>query len=509
MQAPLPRPRLLQPLDRIAILTILILGVLIGLMLGFGDRAGPRVGSWNWQNKQIGAEDTAFVLTFSRPMDQVSVEQNLQIGPPLPGKTSWAGRRMVYTLDAPAPYGTQYQISIRNGKENFVSQQQGRFEPFNGQFRTRDRAFAYIGVEGDEAGRLVLYNFTRQQKQVLTPSELTVIDFKFYPAGRRILFSAIERQQTQELLAQKLYSVTTGLVYDAPTAESQGFFPAKPLQPEVAVQIKPILDNRDYQNLKFDISADGQTIVVQRVNRKKPGEFGLWIVREEVAPQPLKNEPGGDFRITPDSNTIVMTQGQGLAILPLTPASEPLEFLPKYGQLMSFSSDGGKAAMVQFNQGSYLRSLVLVTNQGDEQELMKVNGSILAAEFDPTGQILYALLTQVVPGKTYQEQPYIVAIHLSDKKVVPLLKLPVGQRDINVSLSPDGLTLLLDQVIHSEENRHETAEGTSVLQTVTGNAISTSRLWLLALDQDVVRGTVPVKSPEVLPLPGLHPQWLP
>ena len=89
------------------------------------------------------------------------------------------------------------------------------------------------------------------------------------------------------------------------------------------------------------------------------------------------------------------------------------------------------------------------------------------------------------------------------------MKLPVGQRDINVSLSRDGLTLLLDQVIHSDENRHETAAGADVLQTVTGNAISTSRLWLLALDQDIVRGTVPVKSPEVLPLPGLHPQWLP
>jgi hypothetical protein len=31
-----------------------------------------------------------------------------------------------------------------------------------------------------------------------------------------------------------------------------------------------VLDNRNYQNLKFDLSADGQTIVVQRVNRKTP-----------------------------------------------------------------------------------------------------------------------------------------------------------------------------------------------------------------------------------------------
>ncbi len=45
------------------------------------------------------------VLTFDRPMDHASVEKNLVIDPPLPGKLSWAGRRLAYTLTSPIPYG--------------------------------------------------------------------------------------------------------------------------------------------------------------------------------------------------------------------------------------------------------------------------------------------------------------------------------------------------------------------------------------------------------------------
>src|SRR4028118_1692504 len=102
--------KLLQPIDRVALGVMLVLSLLIGILLLSGDRTAARVRDFSWQDKQVGAEDTAFILTFSRPMNHASVEANLQINPPIPGKFSWAGRRMAYTFVSALPYGTQYQI---------------------------------------------------------------------------------------------------------------------------------------------------------------------------------------------------------------------------------------------------------------------------------------------------------------------------------------------------------------------------------------------------------------
>lgn len=100
-------------------------------------------------------------------MNHDSVEANLQINPPLPGKTSWAGRRMAYTPLAPAPYGNKYEVKLQGAKDQIASkdEQKGNLmEPFVGNFSTRDRIFAYVGVEKEEHGRLILYNLTAGKK---------------------------------------------------------------------------------------------------------------------------------------------------------------------------------------------------------------------------------------------------------------------------------------------------------------------------------------------------------
>lgn len=496
-----------QPLDRVAIAVMLVFAIVIGILLLSGDRSAPRVRDFTWQNKQIGAADNAFLLTFSRPMDHATVEDNLRIDPKLPGKVSWAGRRMAYTLESPAPYGSTFQISLQNAKDRFTKAgNRAAIQPFNGTFRSRDRIFAYIGADKDNAGRLVLYNLTRQEKTILTPDNLTVMDFKAYPLADKILFGAIERntRSEQPLIEQKLYTVTTGIQVDAPEqidASPNLNFASPSPSPTEAGKVALVLDNQDYQNLKFDLSADGQTIVVQRISRRDPNDAGPWVIRGNEPATSLDNkQPGGDFLITPDGNSLAIAQGQGLAILPLKPQAEPLDFLPKFGTVLSFSNDGTSAAMVKFNT-DYTRSLFLVTNQGIQKEIFKTPGSILSAQFDPTKQFLYCLLTNLLPGNTYQEQPYLAAIDLKaamegkppQQTLRPLLLLP-NQRETQVSLAPDGLALLFDQ---TQADDRDQAEG--------GAAIANSRLWMLPLSQDPK-----VKpQPEAIPLPGLHPRWLP
>jgi hypothetical protein len=57
-------------IDRVAIALILALSLVIAVLLWSGERVSAQVRTFTWQDKQIGAEDTAFILNFSRPMER-------------------------------------------------------------------------------------------------------------------------------------------------------------------------------------------------------------------------------------------------------------------------------------------------------------------------------------------------------------------------------------------------------------------------------------------------------
>ncbi|MCT7989350.1 hypothetical protein [Laspinema olomoucense] len=490
-----------QPLDRAAIALIAVLTVAIALLLFGGDSTAPRVREFSWQNKQVSASDRAFIMTFSRPMDRQSVEDNLRIEPPVPGKISWAGRRMAYTVTQGVPYGMEFKLELSQARERFA--QAGKegtlIEPFVGEFKSRDRALVYIGISPEERGRLILYNFSKSQKTILTPKEITVLDYQPYPEGDRLLFSAIDSRSTQQgLLEQRLFTVTTGIVPETPGRKSSR-------RDNSPGQIEQILDSQNYQNLSFDLSPDGKTILVQRINKQDPGQFGLWKIEEGKQPKPLQNEPGGDFIITPDSQTVAIAQGQGLAILPLEPEAEPVDFLPQFGRVLSFSADGSAAAMVKFNT-DYTRSLYLVTTTGVSKELLRIKGSFLSAQFGPQGNTLYCLLTKLVEGEIYREEPYIAAINLETGDLQPLVLLP-EQREIHLSLAPDGLGLLFDQIVSAAPQANQAP--VDAVRTSSGEVIARSRLWLLPLDPSAPPNQPLDYKPEELPFEGLRPGWLP
>ncbi|BAZ86058.1 Ig-like domain-containing protein [Dolichospermum compactum] len=494
--------KLIQPLDRIAIAVMLLLSMLIGLIIWKGDVVKPSVRNFTWENQQIGAEDLSFSLTFSRPMDFKSIEENLKIDPPLAGKTSWAGRRMVYTLLTPAPYGTTYQVKLEKGKDKY-SQAEGKnrlMQPFTGSFTTRNRAILYIGSAPEIQGQLVLYNLTQEQKKVLTPKDLIVMDFEPFPNGEKILFSA-RSSKNPDLLSAQLYTVTTGI----PNQIGQ--------ETAAPGKVDLILDNKEYQNLKFDLSADGQIIVIQRGKRDNPGDFALWYLStqndnsgEKPTPKRLQGQPGGDFLITPDSKAVAVSQGQGTAIVSLEGnSSKPLDFLPQFGLVQAFSKDGSQAAMVKFNT-DYTKDLFLVTNQGVQKQLLKTTGSILSCQFDPASPNLYCLVTQLVSKEQYIEQPYLVSIDLKTGVQKPLLLLPPAQRNVQTNLAPDGLGFLFDQVVPVTNNTAQLPANT--LKTDDGEPIASSSLWLMPLLPIADNTNIDIK-PEQLPLAGFHPHWLP
>ncbi len=478
-----------EPIDRAAVSLILLLSLTIGFLLLGGDRSLPKVRDFSWQNKQVGARDTAFILTFSRPMDRPSVEANLHIEPPMPGKISWSGRRLVYTLIAPPEYDRTYKIELQKAREKLGFDKQGKaIAPFVSQFSTPDRAFVYKGTEAAEKGRLILYNLTRKQKIILTPENLVVKDFRIYPAGDRILFSASEWSKYQPgFYEQSLYTATTGRSSDP--AQKPGI-------------IQQILGNQDYENLKFDLSPDGKAIAIQRAKRGNAEDIGLWVLRPETSPIPsrLLSRPAGEFAIAPDSATFANPQADGIAILSLTPNVKPLEFIPSFRRVFSFTPDGRKSAMLKYNS-DFSQSIFLVTNQEFQKELIRTAGEFLNCQFDPRNPQLYCLLTRRKPGGKFSEQLTLEAINLQTFAVKSLLVLP-DQVETRMSLSPDGLELLLDRVV---TKKSEAVTGD--LRTDGGSAIGSSSLLLLNLKK--APASHPSPSPEELPLQGFRPRWLP
>ncbi|BCX13185.1 MAG: hypothetical protein KatS3mg067_2123 [Thermosynechococcus sp.] len=504
-----------QPLDRAALSVFLGALVLTLLLLWGGDRTQPQVREFSWQNRDVGADDRAFILTFNRLMDWSSVATHLKIEPPLEGKASWSGRRFAYTLTQPLPYGQAFKVSLADA----VSVPQGKpIKPFQGQFRSRDRVLVYLG-SGAEEGRLILYNLTLQQKIFLTPPNLRVFDFQPYPAGDRILFSAGERGEQMGFDPQ-LYTVTTGLYFNAPDTPRR--------QPRPVGEISLILDNSEYQNLRFQLANDGSKIVVQRVNRLQPADSSLWLLDENFQPRRLNQAAAGEFRIAPDNQHLIIAQGQGLAIVPLeaTNGESNFDFLPQYGMVLDFSRDGRQVAAVKFNP-NFSRSLYVVDIFGEHRELLTINGSIIAGQFDPQGKFLYAILTRIEGEGNYREVPYLALLDLQTKKLFKLKDFD-PQQELYLSLAPDGRILAVDSVegreIPNEVNNRDLDSETAPVNPRPSDLVELPTappgspppprqlpaqqhqisLLPLKLDQD----KIVVGMPEPL-APGLQARWLP
>ena len=509
----------MQPLDRAALITMALLSVAIVSMLLFSSRALPRVRTFSWQDKAVSANDIAFLMEFTQPVDSQSVEKNLTIDPPLPGKFSWVGRKMAYTLAVPAPYGEKYEISLPTAR---VINNEEKLEAFETAFKTRDRIFAYIGVEGEERGRLVMYNTTNQEKTILTDDASRVMNFKPYPERDRILYSATSDSQEPNSFPE-LYTVSTGLPATSKPPRWQFWRSGEPLP---AGTTQKLLDNQTYQNLKFDLSLDGKVIVIQRVNRDKVSDAGPWVIADGKAPQKLETAPSGDFKIAPDSLSLLLQQGKGTAIISLDDTStdglaerstnrkeqadELLGFLPDYGLALDVASDGSAAALVNFNQDDpekqFTQSLFWVSNRGEEKELYQTEGGVISAQFSDDNKILYGLFSRPFSGEEYQLIPYLSAINVETGEVRELLEMP-PQPDITVSLSPDGWAILFDEALASDSNAESPAENSKEAADRP-----THRLWLLPLFNTLEErlSGEPIALPATeLEIFGKHPEWLP
>ncbi|AKV69696.1 MULTISPECIES: Ig-like domain-containing protein [Microcystis] len=474
--------------DRLVLATILALIAAISSILIQGNQVPTRGENFSWQGRKIGVRDNYFTLSFNRPIDRSDIETSLVINPPLPGKISWAGDRLTYTLTELPIYGKKYQVKLPIA--------QG--EDFIGEFYSHDRAFAYIGVNQEERGRLIVCNIiqgpnnvTELKKTILTPGDLVVTDFQIYPRGDRILFSAFDRSDLgRDTPKQQLYTITTGLNHD----ENSQNLPSG--------RIERFLDAKTYQNLRFNLSDNGKTLIVQRINHGNPGDASLWVISDDRQSRPLGMQ-GDNFLLSPDGKKAVVSQTGGVAVIPLDVQGGKPQFLPTYDKILAFSRDGRQKLMVK-SEPDNQRSLFLLNDRGESRLLLRTANPIISCEFEPRQEkTLYCLKSDLVMGSDgkVKEEPFLAIIELKTGKMIPLLALP-NYRDVQMSMSPDGVALLFDQLAtipFGVGNDLVTGEGSS---------IADGRLWLLPLPDQFSPNSIPKILPQELNA-GFKPRWLP
>jgi hypothetical protein len=468
--------------DSIVLSAILILSLLIVIIIFAGDRSTFRVSKFDAADKQIGIQDRSISLSFNRPVDSLNINNNFKIIPEIPGKINWKNNKLVYSFTEIPTYATNYRITLAGLKEAGSNK---LLASFQGQFKTRDRLLVYVGIQAKERGRLILFNQTKNQKNILTPPDLLVTNFEIYPNSDKILFAGLDNSDRgQEVGKQQLYTVTTGVDWQA----SDNIHPAG--------RIELILDSQNYQNQKFDLSADGKIIIVQRSNLANPGDSGLWIVPAEGKPRPL-GISGTQFLIAPNGKTLAVAQGKGILMLALTPdAASSQQFIPSYGKVLSFSEDSSQKLVVKYNR-DYSQSLSLITEANNIQNIFKSSSPIADCQFNPNNQnLIYCLKTEnrQIEGVAYEE-PVLVAIDLKTLKSKSVAVVPDYQ-DVKMSISPDGKVILFDRTITTPPRTN------SELLTDSGGAIASASLWLLPLD-DIY------KTPPQQIAIGFRPKWLP
>jgi hypothetical protein len=159
---------------------------------------------------------------------------------------------------------------------------------------------------------------------------------------------------------------------------------------------------------------------------------------------------------------------------------------------------------VEKENPDFTRSLILLNSENVERELYKGLNPILDCQFEPREQKnIYCIKIEVELGENgqYVQEPFLSVINLKTGQDIPLLALP-NYKEVKMSMSPDGVALIFDQVATTTPSKKQT------LLTAPGKAIADGLLWLLPLPEIGESRIVPQLSPQELD-PGFKPQWVP
>jgi TolB protein len=170
---------------------------------------------------------TRISLTFSRPMDEVSVESRLTIDPPQPGTYVWEGTTLSFLPEVPWSPGTQVEVRLSPGARST------RFLPIleSGvwSFEIGAPRIAYLWP-ADGAADIYSLSPEGGDPVRLTTTPQGVLDFRTDMTGSQIIYAAARADggsdiRLYDLATQEdhpVYSSPSGTVARAPALSPDG-----------------------------------------------------------------------------------------------------------------------------------------------------------------------------------------------------------------------------------------------------------------------------------------------
>ncbi len=166
-------------------------------------------------------------VTFSRPMDKVSVETRLTISPPHPGSYLWEGSTLTFRPEVPWSPGTTVDVRLAAGARST------RFLPIlqshAWSFVIGAPRIAYLWP-ADGPAELYARPPDGGEPEQLTDTSEGVLDFRLDPAGAQIVYAAARTGGESDLRLldsatqedRLLYSSPAGTVARAPCLSPDG-----------------------------------------------------------------------------------------------------------------------------------------------------------------------------------------------------------------------------------------------------------------------------------------------
>lgn len=441
----------------------LLNGVITGLILLSGLHTIPQVRGWNWDPRWVTVWDRVLFVRFNRVMDLESVVAGWQTDPPLPGRWQTQGQTLAYTLTAPVQYAQVYTVTLETAQD-----QEGYplGQPWQQTFRTPPRHWVTVGTGDPYPGRILLVTGQGEEITPLTPASWQVQEMS--AGGDTVAFIA----------NQHLYTWRSG--------RFRGMHS----------RLHKRLDSTQ-SLLQFRLAEDGTLLLADRLDPHTPGISHLWrLDLQSWFPrwQILPSLAGADFLITPDNTSVLISQGQGLGLVPLQGSPTDIAFLARYGQALAIKRDGTAAAMVEF-QTDYQRTLWIVTNTGTHFPVFAADGSILQAQFHPTHPVIYSLVTLRDP-ETLAESPVLLAMNWETGEITTIAEGNLDQ-EIRFDVAPDGAVLLYSLMTHG-------GIPSGAPLSPSGQPVASAQtFWVPLLDS-----SAPTLPPQNLGIPGTGVKWL-
>lgn len=444
-----------------ATLTAIIFTILLFLLIRNGDQTYPKVRNFTTKESQI-------LIQFNREMDKKSVEENLIITPEIDGKISWIGRTMAFSTSQNFSPSTNYKISLKGSKDSKDNLIAG---DTTFSFQTPDPTLLFVGSKGEEAGRILSYNFQEKTKKTLTPKELSVVDYQIHPDKKRLIFLAIDRE---EEAAEKL-----------PT-EFQKLYELNFESGEIEL----LADNDGFVNVYFSLSPDGNYLALYRVQVDKNRVFedsGLWFKAAEGRQWARfwkEDVIGYPFFFTPDSRYILSTDINGFLLIPLSESDEKPEFLGNFYNAYGFSPDGSMAIFNQLDGNNILSNqgyLLILRNDGTSERIAEGLGNSINPIFSSDSSTVYFQLTADMSDISQDDNPvyHTYKYDIENKKVEQLFD-DILYSEKNISIDTYNQKLIAERDLNfTPEREYE--------------------LWILDTD---------TKKLEKLKLNGSLPKWL-